>query len=369
MTVDPRLAAAVLTIDLAAVAANYRLLAARVAPAECAAVVKADAYGLGVARVAPALAAAGARRFFVAHLSEAITLRAVLPDAAIGVLNGVLPGCEADFVAHRLAPVLNHLGEIARWAGQARQHGAPLPAFIHLDTGMRRLGLPPAEIATLAAEPQRLDGIALHGWLSHLACADEAGHPMSAAQRTTFGATLARLPPAPATLANSSGVFLGPDYHFDLARPGAALYGVNPTPWTDNPMAGTVRLEAPVLQVRDIDTGDTVGYGATHTTRHSARIATLPIGYADGYLRSLSGRGHVRIAGREAPVVGRVSMDLITVDVTSLPQDAVHPGTPVELIGPGQPVDAVARDAGTIGYEILTALGRRYARHYLDPAP
>lgn len=359
---------AVLTIDLGAVVANWRRLRDRVAPAACAAVVKADAYGLGAARVAPVLAAAGCRHFFVAQIDEALALRPLLPiTAEIAVLGGLLPGTEPLFRAHRLIPVLNHLGEIARWQAFAGTRDRALPALIHLDTGMNRLGLGPGEVDILAASPGRLKGIDVRYWMSHLACADEAGHPMTPAQRDRFGAARARLPAAGACLANSSGIFRGAEYHGDLVRPGCALYGVNPTPEADNPMLPTVRLHGRVLQVRAVDSPQTVGYGATHRMDGRGRIATIAVGYADGYLRSLSARGHVFLDGMAAPVVGRVSMDLITADVTGLPEAAVRPGMLAELIGPHRPVDDVAREAGTIGYEILTGLGPRYHRIHLAP--
>ena len=357
-------AAAVLTIDLGAVVANWRALRDRVAPGDCAAVVKADAYGLGAMRVAPVLAAAGCRTFVVAQLEEALALRAVLPDAEILSLGGLPAGSEGAFAAHRIVPTLNHLGEIDSWAAFCRGRGAALPAAVHIDTGMNRLGLGPDELDRLAEEPGRLAGIGLRLWMSHLACA-EADTPMNAQQLGRFRMALARLPAAPASLANSSGIFLGPAYHFDLTRPGCALYGVNPTPHTANPMRQTVRLEARVLQVRSVDSPMTVGYGATHRIAGRGKIATIAAGYADGYLRSLSGRGHVFVNGVPAPVVGRISMDLITVDVTGLPDGAVAPGALVELIGPHRPVDTVADEGGTIGYEILTSLGPRYHRAYV----
>lgn len=362
MTAEARLAGAILTIDLDAIAANYRLLTAKVAPAECAAVVKADAYGLGLAFAVPALLAAGVTTFFVAHPGEGITLRALAPEAAIGVLNGLLPGAEADYAEYRLIPVLNQLSEVDRWAAHAGERGGPLPAFLHVDTGMNRLGLDAGELARLAAEPERLSGIVLRAVMSHLACADQTGHPITAAQLAAFRAARARLPAAPASLANSSGIFRGAALHFDLVRPGCALYGINPTPETANPMRQTVRLDGRILQVRTVDSPATVGYGATRIDRLPCRIATIAIGYADGYLRSLGNRGCVVIAGREAPVIGRISMDLMTVDVTDLPEESVHPGAWAEIIGPHLTPDAVAHAAGTIGYEILTALGRRYAR-------
>ncbi|MGE0718443.1 MAG: alanine racemase, partial [Alphaproteobacteria bacterium] len=246
---DPgTLAGAVLTVDRGAIAANYGLLRARLVGAECAAVVKADAYGLGAAEVAPTLARAGARWFFVAHLQEGVALRAVLPaDARIAVLNGIWQGLEDDFRAHDLLPVLNDLGQVALWSARARAEGRLLPAVVHVDTGMSRLGLPPGEVAVLADEPARLAGIEVALVMSHLACADEPDHPLNALQLERFRAARRIAPAAPASLAASSGIFLGPDWHFALARPGVALYGVNPTQHRDNPMRPVVRLEARIL--------------------------------------------------------------------------------------------------------------------------
>ncbi len=365
---DPAgVAGAVLTIDLDAVAANWRLLRDRVGPARCAAVVKADAYGLGAARVAPALYAAGCRTFVVAQLEEAVALRAALRDADILSLGGLPPHSATEFAAHGIVPVLNHLGDIEAWTAFARAQGAALPAAVHIDTGMNRLGLGPDELDRLAEHPEFLQGMSVRLWMTHLACA-EVDTPMNAQQLGRFRMALARLPAAPASIANSSGVFLGSAYHFDLARPGCALYGVNPTPGAPNPMRQTVRLDARVLQVRGVDSPMTVGYGATHRVAGNEKIATIAVGYADGYPRTLSGRGHVFVDGVPAPVVGRVSMDLITVDVTALPEGAVAPGALVELIGPHRPVDTVAEEAGTIGYEILTSLGPRYCRRYVGGA-
>ncbi len=352
---------AVLDIDLDALVGNWRSLRDRLPQgAICAGVVKADAYGLGMAKVAAALAAAGCRLFFVAQLGEAAALRRLLPDAEIAVLNGLLPGEAAAFAAHRLIPVLNDLGQIAAWRGT----GNGLPAIIHVDTGMARLGLPPVELARLAADPSLLAGLSLRAVMSHLACADEPSHPHNARQLAAFGAARAELPAAPASLANSSGIFLGPAYHFDIARPGAAVYGVNPLPGRPNPMAQVVRLKGKILQTRDIDRGEFVGYGSMHRREGPGRIATVAVGYADGWLRSLSNRGSVAIAGQRVPVVGRISMDLMTIDVTALDPQAASPGNFAELIGPGNDIDAVAAQAGTIGYEILTALGDRYHRAY-----
>ncbi len=359
---------AVLTIDLNAIVANWLLLRGMLAGAECAAVVKADAYGLGADRVAPALARAGCKTFFVAHVGEGVAVRRVLPNATIHVLNGPVPGSGKTLIDHQLVPVLNSLGDIESWGDLARTHGAPLTADVHIDTGMARLGLPPDETETLIREPERLDGIKLTFLMSHLACADEADHPLNHQQLTDFLRVRQPFKDVHASFANSSGIFLGPEYHFDLARPGVALYGVGPRPGETNPMAQVVRLQGKILQVRDIDRPQTVGYGASHRVVRRGRVATVGVGYADGYLRSLSNSGNGYIEDIRVPIVGRVSMDLITLDVSDVPVDAACPGALVDLIGPHNPVDTVAAEAGTIGYEILTGLGSRYHRVYLDSA-
>lgn len=360
-------AGAIITIDLGAVAGNWRTLRSRLASgAECAAVVKADAYGLGAARIAPALAKAGCRTFFVVTLDEGLDLAPHLPGCAVYVLAPPLAGNESVIADANVIPVLNTLGDVALWSAFARDAGRPLPAALHADTGMRRLGLTPSEISTLAHEPERLAGIDVKLLLSHLACADEPHHPLNARQLAQFIAAKSRLATAgvapPASLANSSGIFLGTEYHFDMARPGAALYGIAPVPDEPNPMAQAVRVQAKILQVRDVDAAETVGYGATHRFARPGRIATVAAGYADGYPRSLGNAGTCCIGGHRVAVVGRVSMDLTTIDVTGLSEDLVRPGTLVDLIGPDNPLDDVADAAGTIGYELLTRLGRRAHR-------
>ena len=365
----PARASAALTIDLQAIAENYRRLGEAFRGGPLAAVVKADAYGLGAARVAPVLVQQGARTVFVAQVEEALALRPLLDDChpavALYVLNGVIPGTESDLADNNILPVLNSLGEIDLWRTEAARRETALPAAIQVDSGMNRLGLPGDELAVLREEPDRLDGIVPTCIMSHLACADEPDHPLNAEQLAVFRAAREYLPPAPASLCNSSGIFLGPDYHFDLARPGAAVYGVNPTPGRPSPVLPVVRLRARILQVRAIDAPQSVGYGASHRATGPAQIATVAVGYADGYLRSISGRGSAWVDGQEVPVVGRISMDLLALDVTGIAPEAVRPGQLVDLLGPGHGVDDLAREAGTIGYEILTSLGSRYFRSYL----
>lgn len=358
---------AVLVIDLEALVANWRAIAARVAPAECAAVVKADGYGLGAVPVATALWRAGARSFFVADIEAGVRLREALPEARIIVLHGTPAGTEKELATERLVPVINTLGELERWRATGRQRDQALPAFLHLDTGMNRLGMDGGETERLIADaPRHLDGIALQGWMSHLACADHPDNPMTGDQLRRFRFLLARLPKAPASLANSGGIFHGADYHFDLVRPGIALYGPNPAPWMANPMRPVIRLLGRILQVRDVPAGASVGYDATHRLAAPAKVAALGLGYADGYPWSGAGKGHVMIGGHRAPIIARISMDLVTADVSDVPEPLLGIGGWAEVIGPSRDVDQAAADAQTIGYEILTRLGRRYHRLYLD---
>jgi alanine racemase len=358
-------AAARLIIDLAAIAGNFRLLASRASPAEVGVAVKADAYGLGMAQVAPALHRAGARTFFVAWLEEGIELRRQLPEVEILCLNGVAPGAGEAYAPHRLTPVLGSLEEIAEW--RATSHGGGAPAALQIDSGMARLGLSAEEVDRLVADRKPLDGLNLTLVMSHLACGDDPKEPMNLAQLASFQRDRGRLglDHLRSSLAASGGSLQAPDFHIDLVRPGAALYGLAPLMGEANPMAQVVRLQAKILQVRRVDRAMTVGYGATHRTTRPSRLATISAGYADGYFRSLSNRGHACLGPMRVPVVGRVSMDLLTLDVTDAPAGLAQRGAWVDLIGPHHTVDDLAAEAGTIGYEILTALGRRYARHYL----
>ena len=352
---------AVLEVDLSAIVANWIGLGAR-HRGGVGGVVKADGYGLGAAAVARALHEAGCRHFFVAHLNEALSLRQTLTGCMLAVLNGLVPGSEEFYLRHDIDPVLGSLESVDCWAAQARRLGRRLPALLHVDTGMNRLGLGAGDVAVLAGDPARLAGIELRAIMTHMVASELSDDPLNVAQRERFERACAALPPAPRSIANSSAIFLGEGWASDLARPGAALYGINPTPSLPNPMQAVVRLSAPVLQLREIGPGETVGYNATWRASRPSRIATIGIGYADGWKRSLSGRGHACFDGAPAPLVGRVSMDLTTYDVTGLP--ALRTGAMLELIGPNMPVDRVAEAAGTNGYEILTSLGPRVRRTY-----
>lgn len=355
-----------LTVDLDALRANYRSIADRVAPARCGAVVKANAYGLGIALVAPALQREGCRSFFVAQLCEAAPLaRAIGRGADIFILNGLDPGSEAACAHAGFLPVLNSRSQVERWRALARAEGRPLPAALQVDSGMSRLGLPPAEAEVLAADPALSREIDLRLLMTHLACADEPERAANAEQLARFDAVRARFPGVQASIANSGGAFLPPAFHCDLARPGIALYGVDPGPRATE-LRAVVRLDVRVLQIRTIAAGTGVGYGLDHVAAAPQRLATIAIGYADGWPRSLSGKGAAWHRGVRLPITGRVSMDSLTVDITALPDDALAEGDFVELLGPSQSPSGVARDAGTIGYEILTRLGTRHARTYVE---
>ena len=355
---------AVLTIDLAAIRNNYAILQRQLGGVECAAVIKANGYGLGADKVASTLLKAGCNKFFVAHLEEGISLRQSVGNAEIHILNGLLAGAEDTYREHQLTPVLGSLSEISAW--QAYTANAPLPCDIHVDTGMLRLGLAADELQHITASPGLIAGLDIKNIMSHLASADDIHSTQNAAQLEIFNEVRELLPMGKACLANSSGAFLGALYHFDLARPGMALYGLNPTPDSPNPMQGVVELKARIIQIRDALEGETVGYGATHKVAKPSRIATLAVGYADGYLRSLSSHAYGYIGTYKIPLVGRVSMDLITFDVSQVPDNLCQPGSWVELIGSQHSVDDLASEGGTIGYEVLTSLGTRYHRVYTN---
>ena len=356
-----------MTIDLGALLDNWRWLRDHVAPAHCAAVVKADAYGLGQTWIAPMLAAAGCEWFFVSQLEEAIELKRIVPGKRVVVLGGIRPDNVVLFVRYHIVPTLNHLGEIALWQQHAKLLDRHLPAVVHFDTGINRLGLEPREIEILLSERDRLEGLQIITWMSHFACADDHQASMTEAQYQRLQTICTQLPPAPISLANSSGILRDRRFHLDLVRPGCALYGINPTPETTNPMHHVITLEARILQVRTVDSSMSVGYGAAHRIRTPSKIATISLGYADGYLRYLGHHGTIAIEGYLAHVVGRISMDLITVDVTTIPESVLTLGRFVEVIGPHRTVDDVAAEAQTIGHEILTNLGHRYCRHYRIP--
>lgn len=356
-----------LTIDLAALTANYQLITAHVAPARAAAVVKANAYGLGAERVAPALAAAGCRDFFVAMLGEALSLRRHVPnDAKLYVLNGLPPGAEAACAAAAVIPVLNSLGQAERWRAEARRLGRRLAAVVQVDSGMSRLGLSLGELDQLLATSGFFEDVEVVLVMSHLACADTPSASANQEQLARFEALADRLGPRlPRSIANSGGCFISGDFHGDLTRPGLALYGAAPIEGAPSPVRPVVRLEARVIQLRTIPAGAGVGYGLTYIAPGERRIATVSVGYADGWPRRLGGRAAAYFQGVRLPIIGRVSMDSMSLDVSALPDGALSEGDFVELIGSHQSLETVAEAAETIAYEILTGLGDRFARTYV----
>ncbi|MBA4803096.1 MAG: alanine racemase [Brevundimonas sp.] len=339
-----------LIVDLSALAANFRTLG-RIGGAPVHPVVKADSYGLGAVACARRLLAEGARAFFVARTREGEALRAALgPEPVIHVLDGCVAGRAGRLRAAALRPVLNTPAQLAEW----RAAGGG-PCGLQIDTGMNRLGFRPE------AAPEPFDGLELV--LSHLACADDPAEPMNRRQRDAFAAAAARYPGATRSFANSGGVFLGPDYAFDALRPGICLYGGGPEGRPDPRIRAVATFAAEVLQVSDVPAGETVGYSRKFTAAGPTRIATCAAGYADGVLRSSSPDGRVAVAGELRPIVGRVSMDVCAVDVSGL---EVAVGDRVELFGPRRLIDDAAAAAGTIAYELLTAVGARVPRRYQD---
>jgi alanine racemase len=361
-------AGGILTVDLTAIEANWRALGHRTMPAECAAVIKADGYGCGIEQVAVTLAQAGCKTFFVADLAEAKRVRKVAPEPAIYVLNALLPWTAAAYAGIHARPVIGSMVELAEWDAFCATNGWRGGAALHVDTGMNRLGISVSDAAALAPRIRSENhGITL--LMSHLACAEQPEHPLNARQIAAFREVRMFFRGIPSSLANSSGIFLGATAHCDVVRPGVALYGVNPTPGQNNPMRPVIELQAHIVQLRTVSRGDTVGYDAAWTAKRTTRIAVAAVGYADGYLRAASASDKTPgadaiVAGKRCPLAGRVSMDLLAIDVTELPDNAVRRGDVATLIGGEMTVDALAAAAGTIGYEVLTGLGKRYHRVY-----
>jgi alanine racemase len=364
----PAAATGVITVDLDVLASNWRALADRVMPAECAAVVKANAYGLGAERVIPALRRAGCTTFFIATADEGADARRFAPDATVFALDGLMPGSAEVLCAHDVAPVLGSVAEVLEVAAFAKSTQRRVSVALHLDTGLNRLGLSVADVGDLINE-RVLDALDVKLIMSHLACADDPAHPKNAAQRQTFDAMCALLPDAPASLAASDGLMLGPDYHYDLVRPGYAVYGGQAFKGGTTPVQPVVRVHARILHVRDVAIGETVGYAAAWTATRPSRIAIVAAGYADGFHRAASQPGPrtVLINDTAAAVIGRVSMDLIAVDVTDC-APAPQRGAFVQLIGHANSIDAAGAQSGTIGYEVLTSLSQRFHRVYKEDA-
>jgi alanine racemase len=352
-----------LTVDLDAIADNWQTLTRRLFAVECGAVVKANAYGLGLEPVTARLVKAGCKTFFVADVAEARRARSRAREAAIYVLNGFSPEAANAFAELNVQPVINSTVELAEWDAFVTTQGWRGGAAIHIDTGMNRLGMSAEEAAALAPRLQQENhGITL--LMSHLACAEVQDHPLNASQIRLFRELRMLYHGVPASLANSAGIFIGDTAHFDVARPGAALYGINPMPGRTNPMRNVLTLSGLVLQVRKVPQGESVGYGAAWNAKRASRIAVAALGYADGLLRAGSGPdrkagGSAIVAKKRCPIVGYISMDLTCIDVTDLPNNAVRRGDSATFIGEDLLIDEVAASAGTIAYEVLVRLGSR----------
>ena len=362
----PQEGAGTLTIDLGAIAANYKTLLGRVMPSECAAVVKGDAYGCGLNEVVPVLAKAGCRTFFVAHTAEARRVRALASDATIYVLNGFSSTAGQGFIETQARPVINSLVELAEWDHFVSTSGFTGSAALHVDTGMNRLGLTIEEAAAIATNI-RSESHRIVLLMSHLACADRPEHPLNDQQIRQFRELRSLFRGTSSSLANSSGIFLDSSTYCDLVRPGIALYGGNPTPGKPNPMRAVIDLKTHILQVRNVAKGAAVGYGSTWTAKRPSRIAIIAAGYADGVARAAAitestTPREALVAGQRCRMVGRVSMDLMAVDITDLPVNAVRRHQTVTLIGEDLSLDEVGTQAGTISYEVLTGLGQRFHR-------
>jgi alanine racemase len=355
-------------IDLQAVASNYKKLVNISKSGQCAAVIKADAYGLGAEALTPTIANQGCQTFFTAYIDEGISLRKTLKqmnhNARIYVLNGFFPKCESLFVEHDLTPVLCTVEQIHLWQAHARTLNRPLAAALHVDTGMRRTGIPYHDFWNLIDTPDTFQGIALSLIISHLACSDHLNHPHNERQLEKAKKIHERLPTVPFSLSNSGGIFLSSDYHFNLTRSGMAIYGMNPTPYKENSMAPVLSLWSRIYQVQDVNEGQSIGYGQSYYTQAPAKIATLALGYADGYPWQATPESSVMISGYPARIVGRISMDLMTVDVTNIPNHLVVPGAWAQVVGDHLSIDEIAKMSKTIPYEVLLGLGKRFHRVY-----
>lgn len=358
-----------LTVDLAALARNWRALDKVSNGSLTGAVVKADAYGTGIIAAASTFYNAGARFFFTATLDEAVAVRTTVPQAHVFVLNGVFPGAAELYAREKLMPVISSLAMLEEWLSMCIRRNEAVPAALHFDTGMNRLGFKLSEISIVKRHIDDL-GFAPQMIMSHLACADQPNHEKNRTQLALFHSVMAQFPGVPASLANSAGLMTSRETHFQMVRPGIALYGGRAVAGRRNPMSPVVTLEAPILMIRDARTGESVGYGATQALARDSRLAIVGIGYADGLMRSLSSSsarpgGKMAVNGRVCPIVGRISMDTTVIDVTDLPEPPL-PGEMAEVIGPNVPLDDQADVAGTIGYELLTGLKGRYARRYVE---
>mgnify|MGYP000873490887 CR=1 FL=1 len=360
----------ILTIDLSAIQENWRRLNRAVSSANVAAVIKADSYGLGAHRIGPLLAEEGCRSFFVATLYEGLAARKYLPASArVFVLGGSPAGTEDLFVTSNLIPVLFSVDAVRRWQSFVVARQITPACAIKIDTGMTRMGLSLAEFAELCGTPTFAINVQLI--MSHLACAEDTEHPLNRLQLTRLASLQAtakkQWPQVEFSLSNSSGIFLGPEWHFDWVRPGAALYGINPTPGKSSPVVPVIRLALPVMQKRELTETATLGYGAEAKLSPPARVLAVAGGYADGLHRILGPRGEGWIGRERVPVIGRISMDITLFDASALTLEAFARVEEIEIINTEQDVNMLSARNTALGYEVLTSLGSRFQRRYLPP--
>jgi len=363
---NQKIANSFLEINIDSIIHNYQFINSKVGNTECAAVLKADAYGMGASVIAKALDKAGCSTFFVATIDEGIELRACFSNDRnkIAVLSGLLKGSEDIFYNNKLTPVLNDIEQIKRWGLYNRKKKRPAPSIIHIDTGMNRLGLTISEFYDTVDKQTKLEELHV-GWImSHLACGDQPRDIMNEKQLSVFLNAKKKLPTVKASLANSAGVFLGQSYHLDMVRPGIALYGSGPGSRPSNNLKQVVKLYGRILQIRTLNSGASIGYGASFRVSEATRVATVGLGYADGYLRSLSNSSWVFFNGVKLPVIGRISMDYITIDITKIASGKIKTGDFIEVIGDKFTLDDLATVANTVPNELLTRLGTRHHRIY-----
>jgi len=361
-----RISNSFLEINIDSIIHNYQLINNKVGNTECAAVLKADAYGMGASVVAKALDKVGCSTFFVATIDEGIELRACFSknENQIAVLSGLLEGSEDIFYSNKLTPVLNDTEQIKKWAIYNKQKKISAPSILHIDTGMNRLGLTINELYDIIKNPTELKELHVEWIMSHLACGDQPRDIMNEKQLSVFLNAKKEFPNVKASLANSAGVFLGQSYHLDMVRPGIALYGSGSGSIPSKPLKQVIKLYSRILQIRTLSTGASVGYGASYRVSEATRVATVGLGYADGYLRSLSNCSWVFFNGLRLPVIGRISMDYITIDITQIASEKIKTGDFIEIIGDKFTLDDLATVANTVPHELLTRLGTRHHRIY-----
>lgn len=360
----PSYVTGVLEVNEKAIVQNYRTLRSMLSHGECTAVLKADAYGFGAKEVASLLRREGCQTFFVAHIEEGLLLRSLIKDAAIYILSGLLPDATSLFVEYSLIPVLNDFSMVKTWTREAEKKGKKLPCALHFDTGMRRSGFDHVGLTKLLNSLGLLGPLDVRLIMSHLVSSHDKSDLLNQSQKVLFDNIRSYFPRIKASLADTGGIFLGPDYHYDVTRPGKGLFGLYAPPKEAPPLKSCLKVLGRILQVRSALKGETVGYGATHTLTRKSKLATIGIGFADGYDRRFSNNGYMEIGGFRAPVVGRISMDYTVIDVTDIPESLCYSGGWAELVNETLTLDILAHSIGTISRELSTGFGKRLIRIY-----